>query len=305
MSPTDCAYAPAGEYIKDHTLLFHDGWWHLYSISGTTGYCHGSNGNEETFSWSISQDLVNWEMRGHVLHASQWPDAFDRDEVWAPFCMKADNRFYLFYTGIIHPFRPMEYRKRGHDIQWNYAGHSEIQGLAVSDDLTRWTKVADFKKGLGIPGRDSHVVRDEPNGRWLLYSTGRGLEAYVSSSTDLLHWNFIGTCATFPEMRDEQGRCVSGINESLTVMRHPLTGKWILLANFHYAVSDDPTNFRDTPLRTYLPDPPGHGQRDHRMAGQMVPLQHVRQMGSLEAGVCRNRMDSGWRLYVGKTQHHG
>ena len=61
--------------------------------------------------------------------------------------------------------------------------------MAVSDDLTRWTKVADFKKGLGIPGRDSHVVRDEANGRWLLYSTGKGLDAYVSSSTDLLHWH--------------------------------------------------------------------------------------------------------------------
>ena len=113
--PTNCSYAPAGEYIKDHTLLFHDGRWHLFSISGTAGYYHGYNGNEETISWSISQDLVNWEMRGHVLHASQWAEAFDRDEVWAPFCLKADGRFYLFYTGIIHPTRPMEYRKLGHD----------------------------------------------------------------------------------------------------------------------------------------------------------------------------------------------
>jgi hypothetical protein len=28
-SPTECSSAPPGEYIKDHTLLFHDGWWHL------------------------------------------------------------------------------------------------------------------------------------------------------------------------------------------------------------------------------------------------------------------------------------
>ena len=55
-------------------------------------------------------------------------------------------------------------------------------------------------------------------------------------------------------MRDEQGRWVSGINESLTVMRHPMTGRWMLLANFHYALSDDPTNFRDSPLRPYLAD---------------------------------------------------
>ena len=37
LSPVQCDYAPPGEYIKDHTLVFHDGWWHLYSISGTAG----------------------------------------------------------------------------------------------------------------------------------------------------------------------------------------------------------------------------------------------------------------------------
>jgi len=26
-SPAACSYAPPGEHIKDHTLLFHDGWW--------------------------------------------------------------------------------------------------------------------------------------------------------------------------------------------------------------------------------------------------------------------------------------
>jgi len=253
-NPTDCSYAPTGEYIKDHTLVFNDGWWHLFSISGTAGYYHGYNGNEETISWSISRDLVNWEMRGHVLHASQWPEAFDRDEVWAPFCLKADNRFYLFYTGIIHPTRPMEYRKLGHDHPWVWQGHSEIQGLAISEDLTRWTKVADFKKGLGIPGRDSHVVRDEANNRWLLYSTGGGKlnDAYVSTSTDLMHWNFIGTCAQFPDLFDDDNRRIGGQNESLTVMKHPLTGKWIMMANVQYVVSDDPTNFRDSKVVTYF-----------------------------------------------------
>ena len=50
--------------MKDHTFVYHDGWWHLYSISGTAGYCHAFTGNEETFSWSVSKDLVDWEFLG-------------------------------------------------------------------------------------------------------------------------------------------------------------------------------------------------------------------------------------------------
>ena len=87
--PTQCSYAPPGEYMKDHSFVYHDGWWHLFNISGTAGYYHGYNGNEETVAWSISRDLVEWEFRGHVLHASQWPGFFDQHEIWAPFCMKA------------------------------------------------------------------------------------------------------------------------------------------------------------------------------------------------------------------------
>lgn len=122
--PHSEAYAPRGEYIKDHTLLYHDGWYHLFSISGTEGYYHGYTGNEETFSWSISKDLVNWEMRGHVLHASQREGAFDQRQVWAPFCTKTNDGFYMFYTGIIHPTRPMEYQKLGHDHPWGFAPSS-------------------------------------------------------------------------------------------------------------------------------------------------------------------------------------
>lgn len=251
MNPVDCAYAPPGEYVKDHTFVFHEGWWHVFSISGIEGFCHAYNGNEETISWSISRDLVNWQMRGHVLHASQREGAFDQHEIWAPFCFHAEGRFHLFYTGIVHPHRPMEYRKIGHDHRFDWRGHRETQGLAVSTDLTDWTKVSDVASGLGIPGRDSHVVRDDARGRWLLYSTGPRRdnlsEAFVSESSDLRQWTFLGTCARFPDFPG--GTAVT--TESLTVMKHPLNGRWIMLANHHYALSNDPTRFPEEAVRTY------------------------------------------------------
>ena len=268
--PTNCDYAPPGEYIKDQTFVFTDGWWHLFSISGTRGYYHGYNGNEETFSWSVSKNLVDWEFRGHVMHPSLRKGTYDQHEVWAPFCMKAGNKFYMFYTGVVHPHRPMEYRRLGHQHPFDGRGHKETQGMAVSGDLTDWVKVDDPVNGLGIPGRDSNVVRDEENNRWLLYSTGRGQivngeprdEVYISQSTDLLNWKFMGTCALFPKLDTNRnfGHTVdswegfkkgAGTTESMVIKKHPLNNNWIMMGNWQYALSDDPTNFMKSEVNYY------------------------------------------------------
>lgn len=268
ISPTVCHYAPPGEYIKDHTLLFHDGWWHLFSISGIEGYYHACNGNEETFSWSISRDLVNWEMRGHILHAAQRPGAFDQHEVWAPFVVKANDRFYLFYTGVVHPHRPMTYEKPGKGHRWIYEGHREAIGVAVSTDLTDWTKVSDFSRGVGVPGRDPHVVWDDKEKLWLMYATGPrtndGLNhVFVARSRDLLDWRLEGTCALIPDLPQHAG----DNSESTTVMRHPGDGAWILMANWQYIRSDDPHTFLRETVCPY--------QGDHYLglAGELIEWQ--------------------------------
>ena len=252
--PVLCNYAPPGEYIKDHTFIYHDGWWHLYSISGTRGYCHLYNGNEETISWSISKNLVDWEFRGHVLHASLRSDEFDSHEVWAPYVLQADGRFYMFYTGVQHPSRPMCYERLGHknnNVNWD--GHRETIGVAVSDDLSYWEKAADRRNGLSVPGRDPHVVYDDENERWLLYSTGGVVngffEEYVSVSEDLLNWEYAGVCARFPQ----EGFKYS-TSESMNVMRHPVNGKWIMLGNWHYALSDNPLDFTKNEVRLLYGD---------------------------------------------------
>lgn len=272
ISPIQCCYAPKGEYIKDHTLLYHDGWWHLYAISGTEGYYHGYNGNEETVSWSISKDLVNWEMRGHVLHASQRKGAFDQHEIWAPFCLKTEEKFYQFYTGIIHPHRPLYYDKPQSDSLWVYEGHKETIGIAVSDDLTDWVKISDIERGAGIPGRDPHVVWDDKEKRWLLYSTGmcnrnQVGQVFVSESKDLCHWHFGGTCALFPSYNEEGGQ-----HESVTVMRHPKNEKWIIMANFQFNMTDDPLTFLDTPSRIYS-CLAGNNPINMGVAGEMIEWQ--------------------------------
>jgi hypothetical protein len=254
-SPTECRFAPPGEYVKDHTLIHHDDWWHLFSISGTAGYFWGYPGNEETFSWSISRDLVNWEFRGHVLHASQRQDYFDQHEVWAPFCLPAAAGFYMFYAGGRFPVRPAEYRKLGtsREILAQIKCAGLMLGVARSRDLTSWEKISDPFKGIAVPGRDPHVVRDEPNERWLLYTTENG--ELVSESRNLLDWHCLGTCARFAPLEPDRncGETVNGLRpfgcdvmESMTVRRHPLTNRWIMLGNWQYAVADDPVNFLES-----------------------------------------------------------
>jgi hypothetical protein len=179
----------------------------------------------------------------------------------------------MFYTGIIHPSRPMEYRRLGFKHPWVVEGHKETQGLAVSEDLTDWLKIGNPEKGLGIPGRDSNVVWDSAKERWLLYSTGGGTkvgskdmdEVLVSQSKDMIQWEHIGTCALFPKLnvKRDYGHTVeswpgfkqwAGTTESTFTMKHPLTGKWILMGNWHYVISDNPLNFTECEVRYFDTD---------------------------------------------------
>jgi sucrose-6-phosphate hydrolase SacC (GH32 family) len=224
----------------------------LYSISGVQGYSHLYNGNEETISWSVSHNLVDWDFRGHVLHASLRDSEFDQHEAWSPFALAAKGRYYLFYTGVRHPVRPLCHEKLGQDHpQSIWTGHKETIGLAVSDNLTAWVKISDREKGLAVPGRDPHVVYDDEKNRWLLYSTGSckdGLcDEYVSQSYDLLNWETIGICARFP--LDEFPYSTT---ESMTVIRHPLNNHWLLLGNWQYALSDNPTDFTKSTVHRYF-----------------------------------------------------
>jgi hypothetical protein len=284
--PTQCRYAPPGEYVKDHTFVQRDGWVHMYSISGTAGLSWMYSGNEEVLSWSISRDLESWDFRGHVVHASERENTFDEDMIWAPFCMEHDHRYYMYYAACINPVRPLQYDRRGSFAKMGEgSGGGCSIGLAVSDDLTRWTKVSDPVKGLNVPGRDPNVVRDEAAGRWLMYTTGAHVEgmygAYVSESQDLVNWKVIKTCAKFPHVPrgsvsgytlDCLSEMGADTSESLTVVQHPLTKQWIMLANWHYVVSDDPTDFMKSEARLY--DTKFHGKTmDIGFAGEIIQWQ--------------------------------
>ena len=121
------------------------------------------------------------------------------------------------------------------------------------------------------------MVRDEAGSRWLLFSSLDN-RAHVSESLDLVRWKALGVCAEFPQVWSTEPRFGGSVEkprnlgctaESLTVMRHPLSQRWIMLANYHYVQSDDPTIFPQADVRLY--DGTYQGRKTHTgFAGEMI-----------------------------------
>ncbi len=237
-------YAPPGEYIKDHCFFYHETRWHLFSISGGIGYSWLDAGHEERISHSSSSDLINWQMHGHPLKASGKKGSYDEHMAVAPFIVKGDHDlFYMFYSGWRHPNKQPDF---------NYDGHRESIYMAVSKDLFNWDipeEIADrgiiVTDGEPIRGRDPHVIYDEIHERWLLYYTieetmiGDGQYAVgTAESKDLKSWTNSGNAAVIPGSKHVFNPC-----ESPFVIKHPISGNFILILNWHYGISEDPLNY--------------------------------------------------------------
>ena len=235
-------YAPAGEYIKDHGLILHEGLWHLFSISGNLGHSWMDLGNEESISHSTSPDLIHWKMHGHPVKASGKDGYYDEHMAVAPFVIRGcDERFYMFYSGWRHPNKLPNFSNDGH-LQSIY--------MAVSNDLYSWNipdeiapRGINIESGGPIIGRDPHVLRDEAEDRWLLYYTcesmGKRPPAIgVAQSRDLKNWEHLSEAMNSPL----PPRSFS-TTESPFVLKHPISGKYILFLNWDYGISDDPLRF--------------------------------------------------------------
>ena len=229
-------YAPPGWYMKDHCFVYKYKRWHLFAPLGKVGTSWQDPGSEETAEHMASPDLVHWEHLGTAVEPSRRPGYFDRMMSGiAPQVILHDGTYLMFYSGWNFP------SKRPH---FNDAGRTTAIGVATSQDLNRWEKPQAYaRNGLGVRGTDQCVVRDESQGRWLMYTwTG---QTPVFQSRDLWHWSLAGTA-----LREYgSGGSIVADGESPFVMRHPLSHKWIIFFGHGYSVSDDPLKF--PPVRPY------------------------------------------------------
>ena len=225
-------YAPPGMYMKDHYLFFDKGEWHLFAPLGPIGSMWWYEGSEETAEHMVSRDLVKWKYVGTAVAASRREGYFDGIMGGiAPCVIKHNGKFYMIYSGW--DFKSKNPR--------SFEGFRQGIGIAVSRDLANWEKPGEFAKdGLDPKGSDPFVLKDEDMDRWLLFAA-RSNAVAVYESKDLFHWSEAGMALTESDLKVG----MTGMNpgESPFIMRHPISGMWIIFMNGGYSVSEDPLNF--------------------------------------------------------------
>ena len=225
-------YAPSGWYMKDHCFVLKNKKVHLFAPLGKVGTSWEDAGSEETAEHMVSGDLVKWKHLGTAVAASNREGYFDKMMGGiAPEIIEHNGKYYMFYSGwTFHSKRP----------NFDFKDYCQSIGFAVSNDLDHWEKPEEFaKEGLGVSGTDPSVVRDEVKNRWLMYTATNDI--LVFQSNDLFHWSQVGIALSEKDLKG--GTCSGNQAESPFVMKHPISGKWIIFLNGGYSVSDDPFRF--------------------------------------------------------------
>lgn len=132
---------------------------------------HGSSGYDATVWYATSPDGKTWTERGEAVGRGG-KGAWDEHSVFTPNILVAENKYYLFYTGVPEPFTNDNGGPRG---------TKTAIGVAVSESADGpWAKLAD--NPVLLPGNDkndfdSHRVDDAclivRYGRYRLYYKGR------------------------------------------------------------------------------------------------------------------------------------
>jgi hypothetical protein len=158
-------------YINDHTIIQGpDGTWHLFGI---THQEPAAPEDEDNFAHATAPSLHGpWTKQPFALAVDP---TYGESHLWAPYVVKSDGLYYMFYAG------------GGAD-----PSQAEIS-LATSPDLWHWTRFnGDPLFRDGFDARDPFITRIGK--QWVMYydatskpAGGNHVVAYRTSS-DLLHW---------------------------------------------------------------------------------------------------------------------
>jgi hypothetical protein len=161
----EAGYAPPGGYVKDFSVIKHNGRYHLFHIDGRPEERCVESGNELSFGHASSADLRHWIRHRMPIAVGDRP--WENEHVWAPFVTEWNGRFYMFYMAA----------GRNTDGVLTYA---------VSDDLEKWTK---WPGGAikSAEGRDPFVRRDD--GLVHLYFTANNGGIKLVTSRDMRNWS--------------------------------------------------------------------------------------------------------------------
>jgi len=151
--------------IHDHSWIQADtGTYHLFAHSVTPTPPGG-------IRHFVSTDLTSLQAANPAVVLTATPGAWDDDLLWAPYVIKHQGTYYMFYTGV--DFGP--------DNSLNTSDDRYRIGVATSQDLASWVKApswvydcsdAPFSQGSNRC-RDPFVMFNQASGKWLLFATGQ------------------------------------------------------------------------------------------------------------------------------------
>jgi beta-fructofuranosidase len=230
-------------WMNDPIPFFHGGRWHVF-------FQHNPQAPLwDAMHWghAASNNLRDWEM----LPIALGPDApYDQaGGVWTGSIVAHEGRFYAFYTAVS-----------------DLTGPRQTQALAVSDDLTHWTKsdrnpvLISPPMGFGPCWRDPCVFRDD-DGVWKMLvgsqRDSRGGALLLYESDDLLSWRYVGV-SLLGDVEE------TGMDFECPDL-FPLGDKWVLLTSrgaVHWQIGDwDGRRFY--PQRRGVCDGPPYSRATH------------------------------------------
>jgi len=188
--------------------------WHLFGITHPEP---AAPLDEKFFAHATSESLSGtWEKQEYVLHAD--PE-FGETHVWAPFIIKHDQKYFMYYCG------------GGED-------HTRYQiRAAVSKNLWNWERLPKPCIIDGFDARDPMVLKR--GNKWIMYysatsqPTGGHHVVKAATSHDLINWNPFGEVCTH-QMTGTFG----GPTESPHVMKYKDKYLLFLSVNIPYRYSE-------------------------------------------------------------------
>ncbi len=221
-------YAPRGFYLKDFCMILVNGDFHLFHIAGTPGVSCCLPGNEIWFGHAVTKDFLHWKTMEPCFYIQ--PGAWDEGHVFAPYVLKEEDTFWMFYTGCS-------------------IDNTQRIGAAISGDLQHWQRVSDkpvirpdefdwafCPRERGSACRDPHVCKwDDRYSMYYTAVTKQGKACITrASSVDLMNWRDEGPAYVGSTL----AHC-----ESSNVQEHE--GQFMLFFGGHheywsYVVSDNP-----------------------------------------------------------------
>ncbi|MCG8607228.1 hypothetical protein MJD09_19870 [bacterium] len=233
-------YAPLGYYLKDFCILQASGVFHLFHIAGTPGVSCCLPGNEIWFGHATTSDFSHWKTLQPCFYVQ--PGSWDEGHVFAPYVLKKDSEYWMFYTGCA-------------------MDNTQRIGAATSKDLQNWKRVSDqpvirpeefdwafcpTEKGAAC--RDPHVCKWA--GEYSMYYTavtkqGKSCVARATSN-DLIDWIDKGPAYVSSTLAHCESSNVQEIGNNFLLFFGGHHEYW------SYVVSDSPYEWPDqvpTPLK--------------------------------------------------------